>query len=182
MCVTFINLIRLAICKLTCAIRSNSDKKMKIGLTGSIKKMPVLRISRKGKISIGSHCGMEKIELCAADGGMIIIGDYTSLGDGFLAVSRCKICIGEKCSIAPNVSIYDHDHKFNISGITSGYSTENVIIGNNVWIGTGVIILKGTEIGNNCVVGAGTVLQGKVPPNTIIKSKREYTIKKIDWR
>lgn len=179
--ISIMNLIRWLLCKLTCAIRSNSKKKIKIGMTGCMKRMPTLHVSRRGEIYIGAHCGMEKIELCVADGGIVTIGDYTTLGDGFTAVSRCKIIIGEKCSIAPNVRIYDHDHKFNSSGLIDGYSMESVIVGNNVWIGTGVIILKGTKIGNNCVVGAGTVLQGEVPSNTIIASKREYTTKKIDW-
>ncbi|MFR1371940.1 MAG: DapH/DapD/GlmU-related protein [Eisenbergiella massiliensis] len=45
----------------------------------------------------------------------------------------------------------------------------------------GVIILKGTEIGDNCVIGAGTVLQGKIPNNSLVKYGRDITVKAIDW-
>jgi acetyltransferase-like isoleucine patch superfamily enzyme len=48
-----------------------------------------------------------------------------------------------------------------------------VEIGDNSWVGANTIILRGTKIGKNCVVGAGCVISGEYPDNSIITQKRE---------
>lgn len=152
-----------------------------IGRTASIVCIPKLTAIRGGSISIAKKCRIETCEIVALNDGEVVIGERTTIGSGFLAVSHKRIQIGKCCSIAPNVTIYDHDHIFNRNGIQPGYKTAEVLVGDNVWIGTGVIILKGTEIGDNCVIGAGTVLQGKIPNNSLVKCGRDITIKAIDW-
>lgn len=54
-----------------------------------------------------------------------------------------------------------------------------MVIGDNVWIGWGSIILKGTVIGNNCVVGAGSLVAGKFPDNVVIASNPGKIIREI---
>ena len=76
--------------------------------------------------------------------------------------------------------IYDHDHKFTAKGIVPGeYKTGAVEIGNNCWIGAGVIILRNTKIGDNCVIGAGCVVKGNVPDKSLVTSPREMIINPI---
>ena len=55
------------------------------------------------------------------------------------------------------------------------FKTSPVIIGNNVWIGANTVILRGTEIGDNCVIGAGCVIKGKYGANSVIVQKRTET-------
>ena len=152
-----------------------------IGRTASITCISKLSTKCGGRITIADKCGMEQCEIVALNDGEVVIGERTTIASGFLAVSHKRIQIGKHCSIAPNVTIYDHDHIFNKNGIQPGFKTSEVTIGDNVWIGTGVIILKGTEIGDNCVIGAGTVLQGKIPNNSLVKYGRDITVKAIDW-
>ena len=57
-----------------------------------------------------------------------------------------------------------------------------VEIGDNCWICSNVTILKGTRIGKNCVIGAGTVLSGNIPDNSIVKSNRSLKVEKIRGR
>lgn len=80
--------------------------------------------------------------------------------------------------LGPNVLIYDHDHDYKAKGgvFSLKYKTTPIVIGNNVWIGANSIILRGTSIGNNCVVGAGCVLKGEYPDNSIIVQKRNTEI------
>ena len=88
-----------------------------------------------------------------------------------------KIIIGDNVLIAPNVQIYTAYHpthyldRFTISEIEKfnfcKTQTAPVIIGKNVWIGGGTIILPGVTIGDNTVIGAGSVVTKDIPADTI---------------
>ena len=88
-----------------------------------------------------------------------------------------KIIIGDNVLIAPNVQIYTAYHpthyldRFTISeNETFNFcktQTAPVIIGKNVWIGGGKIILPGVTIGDNTVIGAGSVVTKDIPADTI---------------
>ena len=88
-----------------------------------------------------------------------------------------KIIIGDNVLIAPNVQIYTAYHpthyldRFTISeNETFNFcktQTAPVIIGKNVWIGGGTIILPGVTIGDNTVIGAGSVVTKDIPADTI---------------
>ena len=88
-----------------------------------------------------------------------------------------KIIIGDNVLIAPNVQIYTAYHpthyldRFTISeNETFNFcktQTAPVIICKNVWIGGGTIILPGVTIGDNTVIGAGSVVTKDIPADTI---------------
>ena len=78
--------------------------------------------------------------------------------------------------------IYDHDHKFGPEGIRPGYNTAPVVIENDCWIGAGVTILRGTHIGEGCVIGAGSIVKGEIPPHSLVTSDRQLTIVPIEAR
>lgn len=88
-----------------------------------------------------------------------------------------KIIIGDNVLIAPNVQIYTAYHpthyldRFTISeNETFNFcktQTAPVIIGKNVWIGGGTIFLPGVTIGDNTVIGAGSVVTKDIPADTI---------------
>ena len=59
------------------------------------------------------------------------------------------------------------------------FKTAPVVIGNNVWIGANAIILRGTTIGDNSVIAAGSVVKGNVPSNTLLVQKKEDTLIEI---
>lgn len=113
-------------------------------------------------------------------GAEVKIGNNTSLNHGCMVISHERINIGTDVQFGPNVLIYDHDHDFRVKdGLKNlKYKTSPVDIGDNVWIGTNTVILRGTKIGNNCVVGAGCVIKGQFPDNTVILQKRDTTITK----
>lgn len=83
--------------------------------------------------------------------------------------------IAKNCVIAAGVNIIDSNgHEVASYERTKGRDIANPIkIGNNVWISANAIILKGTIIGDNCVVGAGSVVKGKFP---IIPSSKEIPL------
>lgn len=92
--------------------------------------------------------------------------------------------IGNGSIFGENVKIYDHNHRFNQHKEIKqqGFSNAGIRIGQRCWIGSNVTILKGTEIGNNCVVGAGCVISGKIPDDSIVKYKQKIIIDKILYK
>jgi serine acetyltransferase len=89
-------------------------------------------------------------------------------------INRCtmidaseQIEIGENCMIGPHCYITDHDHAFGPGKLLREEPLIGapVRVGRNVWLGAGVIVLKGVTIGNNAVVGAGAVVTKEVPAN-----------------
>ena len=59
------------------------------------------------------------------------------------------------------------------------YKTAPIIIGNNVWVGANTVILRGAEIGDNSVIGAGCIVKGKIPENSVFVQKRQSIYKKF---
>ena len=108
------------------------------------------------------------------------------LGSGFFNSNikiRChkKIEIGENVAISHDVTIMDSDAH---EGIWEGYEkTKSIKIGNHVWIGTRVTILKGVTIGDNAIIAAGSVVTKDVPNNTVVAGVPAKVIKtNINWK
>ena len=113
-------------------------------------------------------------------GANLHIGSNVKINYNCIIVCHDKIDIGEGTEFGPSVYIYDHDHDYK-SGFSADSNKENyfsapIKIGKNCWIGTQTVILRGTEIGDNCVVGAGCILSGKYEENSLIVQKRETTV------
>lgn len=135
------------------------------------------------KLSIGKRFKMrDGAKIRVRKGAICRIGRNVSVNSNNMIACHESIIIGDNCQFSPNVQIYDHDHDFRAeSGIGAmKYKTSPVKIGNNVWIGANTVILRGTEIGDNCVIGAGSVIKGTFPTNSIIVQKRTTEIKSIN--
>ena len=111
-------------------------------------------------------------------GNNIYIGNNTEINMNCTFLDDNKIVIGKNGLIAPNVQIYTAFHPTNAIdrfGLVKEdgtfefckTQTKPVTIGDNVWIGGGVIILPGVTIGNNVVIAAGSVVTKDIPDNKI---------------
>lgn len=92
-----------------------------------------------------------------------------------------KIEIGNNVMFGENVHIYDHNHKYDLGSILfkdQGYSMKSIVIGNNCWIGTNVVILQGVTIGDNVVVGANCVIYKDIPKDHVITVGQKLASKK----
>ena len=137
---------------------------------------------KNGSAFIGRGLSMKPNAYIAVVGGRVSIGNSVSIARNSILVCHDSITIGHNCAIAPNVTIYDHDHKFGPEGIRPGYNTAPVVIERNCWIGAGVTILRGTHIGEGSVIGAGCIVKGNIPPHALVTSDRSLTITPITDR
>tara|TARA_B100000579_G_scaffold246109_1_gene202066 strand:+ start:946 stop:1548 length:603 start_codon:yes stop_codon:yes gene_type:complete len=112
--------------------------------------------------------------------GEIILGKHILISPGTSIRSAKKIKIGQSTMIASDVTITDSDWHGIYDRTDYVASPKEVLIEDNVWIGEKSIILKGTKIGANSIIGAGSVVSGEVPPNTIYAGNPAREIRKLD--
>ena len=122
----------------------------------------------------------------------IFVNEKSSLilGNRFMTNGTCVFNVGKKMVFGDNVLfsdnslIYDTDYHsiYDENGSVINYNRD-VIVGNNVWFGNRTIILKGTTIGDNVVIGSGSVISGKLlESNAIYAGVPAKLIKKgITW-
>ena len=110
----------------------------------------------------------------------IIIGDYCLISPGVRISSAKSIRIGDNCMFAANVIISDSDWHGIYNRIRPFRCTKPVVIENNVWLGERVIVTKGVTIGENSVVGSGSVVTKSIPPNSVTAGNPARIIKTIN--
>jgi len=145
-------------------------KRLILSGVGLIGHAVYIRIAKNGRISIGKRPIIsDYVELQAL--GEIVIGDNLSINRFSRICAHQKISIGNNVTIAQFVTILDHDHHYNFKNNKldlDGYDSSPINIGNNVWIGDKVTILKGVTIGNNVIIGANSVVNKAVMDNCIV--------------
>ena len=99
---------------------------------------------------------------------------------GLTILDEALVTFGDDCFVGPNVGIYTACHSTNpIERNTRMEWAKSVNIGNNVWIGGSVTILPGITIGDNCTIGAGSVVTRDIPANSIAVGNPAKVIKKV---
>lgn len=149
-----------------------------------------IEFDKRGGIVINSSIVSNLVGVCqrtiisCRDGGHIYIGanvgitgstiyslSSITLGDNVLIGSGCKIVDNDFHPLEPEKRINQKDCEIKRSPIS---------IGENSFIGMNSIILKGTTIGKNCIIGAGSVVHGSFPDNVVIAGNPARIIKNIE--
>ena len=101
-------------------------------------------------------------------------GYNVSLGDNFFANHNCTmldcapISFGNNVLVGPNCGFYTAGHPTSVSERNSGLEyAKPITVGNNVWIGGSVTVLPGVTIGDNVIIGAGSVVTRDVPSSVV---------------
>lgn len=97
-------------------------------------------------------------------GSHIEVGKNCFINYNCTILDNARVCLGENCLLAPNVSIYTAGHALHPATRALGYEYGlPVTIGDNVWIGGNTVICPGVTIGDNAVIGAGSVVTRDIP-------------------
>ena len=118
----------------------------------------------------------------------LVIGKDCYIGYNFQCLVTTQCNIGNNCLLASNILITTENHGMDPTKlyVNQQLISKEVYIGNNVWIGERVIILPGAKIGNNCIIGAGSIVNSSIPDNCIAVGspatiKKKYNLKEERW-
>lgn len=101
-------------------------------------------------------------------GSNITIGARTFVNYGLVALDVAPITIGDDVQIATNVQLLTPTHPLDAGLRRAKWeAAEPIVIGDNAWLGGGVIVLPGVTIGANAVIGAGAVVTKDVPAGVL---------------
>jgi acetyltransferase-like isoleucine patch superfamily enzyme len=146
--------------------------KIKLGKIGKHSKVKsgVIIIGNGRRIKIGDNFTVFHRCFLTVCRGTIKFGSNGHLGvDCYLNATEGNICIGDNVLIAPKTQIYSYSSCFKIdSKIDADEKVGDVIIKNNVRVGSGVIILPGVTINEGAIIGAGAVVNKDVAQNIIV--------------
>lgn len=149
---------------------------------------PALFIQRNKNLFVGENVriypGM-RAEM-TTEKGTIKIGDNVSVGQHFHAVSYDReLLIGNNTTISANVFVsnVDHDyHVLNVHSLDQKMIVKDTIIGEYCFIGYGAVILPGTKLGKQCIVGANSVVKGEFPDYCVIVGNPARIIRRYDFQ
>ena len=128
------------------------------------------------RVSIGDRCRLERDVILKVDGIYepklaIEIGDDVFIGSQVEMNIKLSVRVGDHCLIASGCRFVDHDHSI-APGEPIGKQAypdpaAAITLGQNVWLGANVVVLKGVDIGSGAVVAAGAVVTKSIPAQEI---------------
>ena len=154
-----------------CRSRIYSMQNLSIDRGCYIDALSLKGISCGNNVSIGKYTTIECTGTLKSLGKGLKVGSRVGLGThGFFGCAG-GIEIGDDTIFGNYVSLHSENHNFqdrNIPIRLQGVKRKGIIIGKDCWIGAKVTILDGTVIGDGCIVAAGAVVRGYIPPYSII--------------
>lgn len=124
------------------------------------------------EIEAGASLDRGVVLLCSGESQphpKIYIGTQTYINRNTFLDASLSITIGQQCAIGPNCYITDHDHglEANLPPLEQPLISKPTCIGSRVWLGANVTILKGVTVGNDTVIGAGSVVTKDIPEGVV---------------
>ena len=111
----------------------------------------------------------------------IFVGENFYMNHNGVILDAAKVEFGDNVFIAPNCGFYTAGHPIDVEQRNKGLEYAKPIkVGDNVWIGGNVVVLPGVTIGNNCVIGAGSIVVKNIPDNSIAVGNPCKVIKQIN--
>ena len=152
-----------------------------IGKKATICKYVRFILRKKGTINIGLSSTLCRSSKIVIDGGELLIGNNTCIGEIFNCFET--IIIGDNVVTADNINFITNTHNYkDISKPINeqGGEARPIIVGDGSWIGINSTILDGTVIGKNCVVGAHSLVKGSFPDYCVIAGAPAKIIKRYN--
>jgi len=121
-------------------------------------------------IDVGRGVFLGRGTILSCKDGDITLGDHSNLGFHCEVFSGSSVTVGTHALLAAQVYLVGGGHEFEGQGasvIDQPRISRGIVLGDNVWLGTGVKVLDGLRIGSHAVVGAGAVVNADLPEGAI---------------
>lgn len=146
--------------------------RIRIGNGCRVARQAVVRANTQDpkSVSIGDNVSIQENTLINANRGHVTIGDNSWLGPNSVIYGNGGVDIGKDVMVASHCVINTVSHNFSHTDAPmneQGTNTDPVVIENDVWLGTGAVILQGVRIGQGSIIGAGAVVTRSIPPFSI---------------
>lgn len=132
------------------------------------------------RFSLGQKSVIESYSCINNAVGDVVIGNHTRIGLHNTIIG--PVTIGSHVNLAQGITVTALNHNFEAPERRideQGVSTQQVIIGDDIWIGANAVVLPGVTIGNHCVIAAGAVVTKDVPPHSLVAGVPAKIIKQI---
>ena len=145
----------------------------------------VLEALREGRLEIGPGVLLEpNVWITAPGQARIRIGAGTFLNIGVMVAAQELVEIGEHCMLANGCFVSDASHRYDDPDrpITwQGFDSKGPTrIGDNCWLGAGTVVTSGVSIGERCVIGANSVVTRDVEPFSVAAGTPAKVLRRID--
>ena len=131
-----------------------------------------IRGNDRGRIIISKHCSIDTLaRLFAANDAVLRIEDNVGIGPFDIINAFADCTIGKNSMLGPYVNINCADHGTAIGEVPMRFQEGTygpVMIGEDCWIGSHAVIMKGVTIGDGTIVAAGAIVTKDVPPLSIV--------------
>lgn len=111
----------------------------------------------------------------------IVLGENFYANHNLVILDCAMVTFGDNVFIGPNCSFYTAGHPVGVKERNEGLEyARPITVGNNVWFGGNVVVLPGVSIGDNSIIGAGSVVTKDIPDNVIAVGNPCKVIRKIE--
>lgn len=160
------------------SVEFRNPYQIKIGASCCIKARTIINgrsTARQHGVLLGPDTYLKEYCYFDAYGGFIEVEGRCAFAQGTIIHGGGGVTIGANVITGANCYIVASNHRFESPEypiMLQGDRRKGIKIGRNVWIGGQVVVLDGVDIGDNCVIGAGSVVTKNVPSNTLIFDAR----------
>jgi len=146
----------------------------------------VLEALREGRLELGEGVLLEPgVWITAPGSARVRIGEGTFLNRNVMVASQGLVEIGAHCMLANGCFVSDASHRFDDLSLPvtwQGFESKGPTrIGENCWLGVGVVVTSGVTVGERCVIGANSVVTRDIPPHSIAAGAPARVLRTIEY-
>lgn len=142
---------------------------------------PRAEVELSSNLKFGRGCTVSSFTKIKAADGPLNIGDRCGFGTGcFVSSGEKGLTIGDNLVCGPNVVIMASSYKHDSRGVhlhDQGATSRGTRIGNNVWIGAGSVVLDGSDIGDNSIIVANSLVSRRHSPDSVLQGNPAKTVR-----
>ena len=138
-----------------------------------------LKLFQHGRFVIGRNTEFAHgCDLEVFDQATISIGEGTYMNRYCMVSAHSGVTIGRHCLFGAGVKVFDNNHVHSPqTGVSPALTSAPIVIGDNCWLASDVVVLKGVTIGDHCVVGAGCIIHKDLPAGSVVYNQQQLVVR-----